>query len=204
GEFGVGGGAVPGGRGGVGMAGVGPADVPMCQIYDCYTYTVLVTLEDYGFCPKGEGGPFAASGALAPGGSLPVNTGGGQLSAYYMWGFTPLSEAIVQGRGDGGDRQSAATDVILVSGNGGILGHAGTLGRSPHRSERGRGQNRGDGRDGRDAAGMPGRVADATAGQDGPGTTRESGGSDGAAAARGLSGPDEIGVVHPDARDTPF
>ena len=66
----------------------------------------LVTLEDYGFCAKGEGGPFAASGALAPGGSLPVNTGGGQLSAYYMWGFTPLSEAIIQARGDGGDRQS--------------------------------------------------------------------------------------------------
>ena len=93
----------------MGRAGIGPGDITMCQIYDCYTYTVLVTLEDYGFCAKGEGGPFAASGALAPGGSLPVNTGGGQLSAYYMWGFTPLSEAIIQARGDGGDRQSAAT-----------------------------------------------------------------------------------------------
>src|SRR5258706_26520 len=76
-EFGLVTGAVQAGRTAMGMAGVGPADVTMCQIYDCYTYTVLVTLEDYGFCAKGEGGPFAASGALAPGGSLPVNTGGG-------------------------------------------------------------------------------------------------------------------------------
>ena len=131
-DFGLVTGAVQAGRAAMGMAGIGPADVTMGQIYDCYTYTVLVTLEDYGFCAKGEGGPFAASGALGPGGSLPVNTGGGQLSAYYMWGFTPLSEAIIQARGDGGDRQSPATDVILVSGNGGILAHHGTLIVSPH------------------------------------------------------------------------
>src|SRR6266568_6896741 len=131
-DFGLGTGAVQAGRAAMGMAEIGPADVTMGQIYDCYTYTVLVTLEDYGFCAKGEGGAFAASGALAPGGSLPVNTGGGQLSAYYMWGFTPLSEAIIQARGDGGARQSAAADVILVSGNGGILAHHGTLVVSPH------------------------------------------------------------------------
>jgi acetyl-CoA acetyltransferase/uncharacterized OB-fold protein len=198
-QFGLVTGAVQAGRAAMSMARVSPADVTMCQIYDCYTYTVLVTLEDYGFCPKGEGGPFAASGALAPGGSLPVNTGGGQLSAYYMWGFTPLSEAIVQARGDGGDRQSAATDVILVSGNGGILGHHGTLVLSPHRRELGLG------RTGRDATRQPVRP-DATASRDGPGpgTTRESGGDDGAAAARSLSGPDDVGVVRPDARDAPF
>jgi acetyl-CoA acetyltransferase/uncharacterized OB-fold protein len=131
-DFGLVTGAVQAGKAAMGMAGIGPADVTMCQIYDCYTYTVLVTLEDYGFCAKGEGGAFAASGALAPGGSLPVNTGGGQLSAYYMWGFTPLSEAIIQARGDGGARQASATDLILVSGNGGILAHHGTLVLSPH------------------------------------------------------------------------
>ena len=131
-EFGLVTGAAQAGRAAMHRAGIRPADVTMCQIYDCYTYTVLVTLEDYGFCGKGEGGPFAASGAFAPGGSLPVNTGGGQLSAYYMWGFTPLSEAVIQARGDGGDRQSPATDVILVSGNGGILAHHGTLIVSPH------------------------------------------------------------------------
>jgi uncharacterized OB-fold protein len=104
----------------------------MCQLYDCYTYTVLVSLEDYGFCAKGEGGALAASGELGPGGSLPVNTGGGQLSGYYMWGFTPLSEAVIQARGDGGKRQSTGTDIILVSGNGGILDHHATLILSPH------------------------------------------------------------------------
>jgi acetyl-CoA acetyltransferase len=92
------------------MAGVGPSDISSCQIYDCYTYTVLVTLEDYGFCKKGEGGPFVEDGKLGPGGSLPTNTGGGELSAYYMWGMTPLSEAIIQGRGHGGERQ--VNDVI--------------------------------------------------------------------------------------------
>jgi acetyl-CoA acetyltransferase len=114
------------------MAGITPADVDVCQLYDCYTYTVLVSLEDYGFCAKGEGGAFAASGALGPGGALPTNTGGGQLSAYYMWGMTPVSEAVIQARGDGGERQAAAHDVILVSGNGGILDHHSTLIVSPH------------------------------------------------------------------------
>jgi acetyl-CoA acetyltransferase len=131
-EFGLRTGAVMSGRAAMAMAGVGAGDITMAQIYDCYTYTVVVTLEDYGFCAKGEGGPFAASGALAPGGSLPVNTGGGQLSSYYMWGFTPLSEAVLQARGDGGDRQAPGRDVILVSGNGGILEHHSTLILSPH------------------------------------------------------------------------
>src|SRR5215472_4469001 len=131
-QFGLVTGAAQAGRAAMTMAGIGPADITMCQIYDCYTYTVLVTLEDYGMCAKGEGGPFAASGALAPGGSLPCNTGGGQLSGCYMWGFTPLSEAVIQARGDGGARQSPATDLICVSGNGGVLAHHGTLILSPH------------------------------------------------------------------------
>ncbi|MGI8336160.1 thiolase family protein [Actinomadura scrupuli] len=114
------------------MAGITADDVDVCQLYDCYTFTVLVSLEDYGFCGKGEGGAFAASGALGPGGSLPTNTGGGQLSAYYMWGMTPLSEAVVQARGEGGERQVPANDVVLVSGNGGILDHHSTLIVSPH------------------------------------------------------------------------
>jgi len=131
-EFGLRTGAAIAGPAAMAMAGIAAADVTMCQIYDCYTYTVVVTLEDYGFCAKGEGGPFAASGALAPGGSLPVNTGGGQLSSYYMWGFTPLSEAVIQARGDGGERQAPGADVIMVSGNGGILAHHSTLIVSPH------------------------------------------------------------------------
>ena len=114
------------------MAGIELDDIDVCQLYDCYTYTVLVTLEDYGFCPKGEGGPFVADGKLGPGGSLPTNTGGGQLSGYYMWGMTPLSEGIVQARGTGGERQVEKHDVVLVSGNGGILDHHSTLILSPH------------------------------------------------------------------------
>lgn len=113
------------------MAGVGPSDINSCQVYDCYTYTVLVTLEDYGFCKKGEGGPFVEDGKLGPGGSLPTNTGGGELSAYYMWGMTPLSEAVIQGRGHGGDRQ-VKNDLILATGNGGSLSYHACLILSPH------------------------------------------------------------------------
>ncbi len=131
-EFGLTTGALSSGPIAMKMAGVTVGDIDVCQLYDCYTYTVLVTLEDYGFCAKGEGGAFAATGALAPGGALPTNTGGGQLSAYYMWGMTPLSEAVVQARGAGGDRQVARNDVILVSGNGGILDHHSSLILSPH------------------------------------------------------------------------
>ncbi len=116
------------------MAGITRDDIGTCQLYDCYTYTVLVTLEDYGFCAKGEGGPFVADGKLGPGGSLPTNTGGGQLSGYYMWAFTPLSEAVVQARGQGGARQAPRNDFVLVSGNGGILNFHSTLILSRHAS----------------------------------------------------------------------
>ncbi len=117
-----------------GMAGVGPEDVDICELYDCYTYTVLVTLEDYGFCKKGEGGAFVEDGKLGPGGSLPTNTGGGELSGYYMWGMTPLSEAVIQTRGQGGERQAEKNDAVLTTGNGGILSYHGALVLSPNRN----------------------------------------------------------------------
>ena len=113
------------------MAGIDTADVDVAELYDCYTFTVLVTLEDYGFCPKGESGRFVRDGNIAPGGRLPVNTGGGQLSSFYMWGMTPVSEAVIQARGQGGARQAAEHDVVLVSGNGGILSTHSTLLMSP-------------------------------------------------------------------------
>jgi acetyl-CoA acetyltransferase len=100
------------------QAGIELSDVDVLELYDCYTYTVLVTLEDYGFCEKGEGGEFVADGKLAPGGSLPCNTGGGQLSSYYMWGFTPLAEGVTQARGQGGERQVDKHDHVLVFFNG--------------------------------------------------------------------------------------
>jgi len=109
------------------MAGVTLQDIDVVELYDCYTFTVLICLEDYGFCKKGEGGAFVADGKTAPGGSLPVNTGGGQLSSFYMWGMTPVSEAVIQLRGSGGRRQVPEATIALVSGNGGILSTHSTL-----------------------------------------------------------------------------
>jgi acetyl-CoA acetyltransferase len=118
------------------MAGLSVSDVDLLELYDCYTYTVVVTLEDYGFCPKGMGGAFVADGRTAPGGSLPTNTGGGQLSSYYLWGMTPVTEAVMQARGAAGDRQVINRDVVMVSGNGGVLDHHATLILSPLERER--------------------------------------------------------------------
>jgi len=109
------------------MAGIALHDIDVVELYDCYTFTVLVCLEDYGFCKKGEGGPFVADGRIGPGGALPVNTGGGQLSSFYMWGMTPVSEGVIQMRGAGGARQVADAQTALVSGNGGILSTHSTL-----------------------------------------------------------------------------
>jgi acetyl-CoA acetyltransferase len=126
-DFGLVSGAARSGPAALKMAGVTLADIDVVELYDCYTYTVLITLEDYGFCAKGEGGAFVQSGVLGPGGSLAVNTGGGQLSSYYMWGMTPLSEAVIQARGQAGQRQRPRSDLVLVSGNGGVLDHHCTL-----------------------------------------------------------------------------
>lgn len=120
-------GAVMAGKAALRSAGLELADIHFCELYDCYTFTVLVTLEDYGFCPKGEAGALIESGRTGPGGDLPVNTGGGQLSSFYMWGMTPISEAVIQIRGDGGERQVEKHDLALVSGNGGILSTHATL-----------------------------------------------------------------------------
>jgi acetyl-CoA acetyltransferase len=126
-EFGLVSGAAVSGPAAMTMAGISPSEIDVLEIYDCYTYTVLLTLEDYGFCAKGEGGPFVEEGILAPGARLPTNTGGGQLSSFYLWGMTPLSEAIIQARGQGGIRQAPHHDVVLVSGNGGTLDRHATL-----------------------------------------------------------------------------
>jgi acetyl-CoA acetyltransferase len=130
-DFGLVTGAVRSGATAFAMAGLSVRDVDVFELYDCYTFTVLVSLEDYGLCAKGEGGPFAASGALGPSGNVKVNTGGGQLSGYYLWGMTPMSEGIIQARGQGGERQVDKHDVVLVSGNGGVLDHHSTTLLSP-------------------------------------------------------------------------
>jgi acetyl-CoA acetyltransferase len=102
------------------MAGLGPHDVDTAQLYDCFTYMVLVQLEDYGFCEKGEGGPFAASGALRLDGTLPTNTSGGQLSEGHCEGMLQIVEAVHQVRRDRPvNRQVRKCEVALVSGHGG-------------------------------------------------------------------------------------
>jgi acetyl-CoA acetyltransferase len=126
-DFGIVSGGAHAGPAALAMAGLSLADVDIFELYDCYTFTVLLTVEDYGLCGKGEGGPFLASGVLGPGGKLAVNTGGGQLSGYYLWGMSPLSEAVIQARGQAGQRQVDSHDVVLVSGNGGIFDHHATL-----------------------------------------------------------------------------
>src|SRR5260370_18995673 len=99
----------------------------IAELYDCYTFAVLITLEEYGVRRKGESGPFVEGGRIGTGGSIPVNTGGGQLSSFYMWGMTPICEGVTQVRGEGGRRQAPKHDVALISGNGGILSTHSTL-----------------------------------------------------------------------------
>jgi len=112
--------AVQSGQRAYAMAGLGPPDVDTVQIYDCFTSMVITQLEDYGFCPKGEGGPFVASGALRLDGTLPSNTSGGQLSEGHVEGMLQILEAVRQLRGGlPADRQVADARVALVTGHGG-------------------------------------------------------------------------------------
>ncbi|MGZ4270065.1 MAG: acetyl-CoA acetyltransferase [Solirubrobacteraceae bacterium] len=93
-----------------------PADVQCAQLYDAFTITPILFLEDLGFVAKGEGGAFVADGNIAPGGSLPVNTNGGGLSYGHpgMYGVMLMVEAVRQVR-EGG------MDVVLAHGNGGVM-----------------------------------------------------------------------------------
>lgn len=111
------------------QAGITPADVDTFQMYDSFTYTVLVCLEDLGFAPKGEGGAFAASGALRLGGALPTNTDGGGLSATHpgMRGLFLLCEATRQLRGEAGDSQVEGAEIAVAHGSGGWLSTMGTV-----------------------------------------------------------------------------
>jgi acetyl-CoA acetyltransferase len=105
------------------MAGIGRAGLDVAELYDPFSIVTLCLLEEYGFCESGQAGKFVRGGGIAPGGELPVNTGGGQLSGFYLQGMTPLAEAIIQLRGDGGDRQVAAARTALVTGIGGRIDH---------------------------------------------------------------------------------
>jgi acetyl-CoA acetyltransferase len=119
------------------MAGVKHADLDLAMIYDSFTYTVLVTLEDLGFCAKGEGGAFVSGQRTAPGGDFPMNTNGGGLSYNHpgMYGIFAVIEAVRQLRGDYADqgiRQVPDCELAIVHGTGWYLSSAGTavLGRA--------------------------------------------------------------------------
>ncbi|MEJ8571599.1 thiolase C-terminal domain-containing protein [Microbaculum marinum] len=96
-------------------AGVGPQDVDLALIYDCFTYSIVMQLEGFGFCEEGEGGPFAASGKIARDGDLPVNPHGGLLSEAYIHGFNHVVEAVEQLRGQSGPRQIEGAEVALTT-----------------------------------------------------------------------------------------
>lgn len=110
-------------------AGLRPADVDVAELYDSFTITVLLALEDLGFCPKGDGGPFVADGRLGPGGAFPAQTSGGGLAYTHpgMFGMFLLVEATRQIQGDSGDRQVPGVEVALAHGTGGVLSATSTI-----------------------------------------------------------------------------
>ncbi len=114
-------------------AGVTPGDINMAMIYDSFTITVLLLLEDLGFCKKGEGGAFVQGGRIALGGQLPINTDGGGLSSNHpgMRGIFLLIEATRQLRGQCGPRQVEGAKLAVAHGSGGLLSSQATtiLGR---------------------------------------------------------------------------
>jgi acetyl-CoA acetyltransferase len=110
-------------------AGLRPEEVDVCELYDAFTYMLLITLEDLGFCAKGEGGSFVEGGRLLTGGSLPTNTDGGGLSACHpgQRGLYLIVEAVKQLRGECGARQVADAGIACVSGTGGWFCSSGTM-----------------------------------------------------------------------------
>jgi acetyl-CoA acetyltransferase len=110
-------GAVQSGRNAYAMAGYGPNDIDIAGIYDCFTGTVIMMLEDLGFCPKGEGGRFVADGQMSYGGKIPSNTHGGLLSFGHSGipgSLFHFHEVIAQLRGQCGERQVQGAELGLV------------------------------------------------------------------------------------------
>lgn len=110
-------------------AGVRPQDVDVLTAYDSFTITLLLMLEDLGFCPKGEGGPFVEEGHIRIGGTIPTNPDGGGLSSNHpgMRGIFLLIEAVHQLRGEAGDRQIEGAEVAVAHGVGGWLSSHATV-----------------------------------------------------------------------------
>jgi acetyl-CoA acetyltransferase len=118
--------AVISGKTAFAMAGLTPKDIDVAQLYDCFTITPLMTLEDYGFCKKGEGGRFVEDGALHLDGALPTNTSGGLLSETGMPGMQLIIEGVRQMRGTA-NLQVKDAQKCLVSNQGGVMHTHSTL-----------------------------------------------------------------------------
>jgi acetyl-CoA C-acetyltransferase len=106
------------------QAGIDRKQIGLASLYDCYTITVLVTLEEAGFCGRGEGGHFVADHDLRWNGDFPLNTHGGQLSFSQpglAGGMSHVTEAVRQVQQRGGDRQVGDLEFAFVTGNGGIM-----------------------------------------------------------------------------------
>ncbi|MGW0989449.1 lipid-transfer protein [Streptomyces sp. NPDC002486] len=95
-----------------------PEDIDVAQIYDAFTPLVLLSLEGYGFCGRGEGGAFTEGGALETGGLLPLNTGGGGLSEAYVHGFNLINEGVRQLRGTSTAQVPGASVCLVTAGEG--------------------------------------------------------------------------------------
>ena len=110
-------------------AGVTPSEIDMAMIYDSFTITVLLLLEDLGFCKKGEGGSFIQDGRIAIGGQLPINTDGGGLSSNHpgMRGIFLIIEATRQLRNQCGPRQVEGAKLAVAHGSGGLLSSQATI-----------------------------------------------------------------------------
>jgi acetyl-CoA acetyltransferase len=109
------------------QAGMTRSDLDVAELYDPFSIVTLVLLDEYRLTGDVPAGSFVREGHTGPGGSLPTNTGGGQLSGFYLQGMTPLAEAVIQLRGTGGQRQVPGATVALVGGIGGRLDHHAAL-----------------------------------------------------------------------------
>lgn len=110
--------------------GLRPSDMQVACMYDCFTYTVMATMEGYGFCEPGEVGAFFAEGRATYGGDVVVNPHGGLLSEGYIHGLNHHYEAALQLRGQAGVRQVPDADLALVSAGGGPYGGANVYSRA--------------------------------------------------------------------------